>query len=210
MSKPVKTLLKNELVGRLKGVDSLAVLSMMGINGPASNQVRSRLRSKGIRVTVVRNATARQAFKEVGLERASELIEGPSALALGGESVVAVVRELLETVKEVPALRLCGALMEGEVFSADRMLELSKYPTRPEAIAHAAGLALAPGARLAAALLAPGSAIAGVLKTIEEKGRQAQEKGEQAEEKGEQAEEKGRQAEEKGRQAEEKGRQAQE
>ena len=169
MSKPVKALLRRELVKRLRGVDSLAVLSLTGVDGISGNRLRRDLRAKDIRVTVVKNSVARQALAEVGLSSACELIEGPCALAFGGDSVVSVVRELLDRGREIPSLKVKGALMEGEVFPSGRIEELSKYPNREEAVARLSALALSPGGRLVAALRGPGGRLAGVVKGLGER-----------------------------------------
>ena len=169
MSKPVKALLRKELIRRLEGVDSLAVVSLEGVDGQANNRLRGELRGKDVRVTVVKNSIARQALKEVGLEAVCGLMAGPCALAVGGDSVVELVRDLLAVAKEIPAVRLRGALMEGEAFGPERMVELSRYPTREEAVANVAMLARSPGSRLCGAVLGPGGRIAGILKTIEER-----------------------------------------
>jgi len=166
MSKPVKQLLRKELAGRLSGADALVVVSLMGVGGVANNRLRGELRAKGIHLTVVKNAIARQALSDVGLSVAGELLEGPCALATGGEGVVTVVRELLNAAKTAPTLEVRGALMEGEVFGPDRVVELSKYPTREEAVANIVLLARSPGARLAGALLGPGGRIGGALKAM--------------------------------------------
>ena len=170
MSKPVKELMRKELISRFEGVTSLAVVDLTGVNAVANNMIRARLRDKGIRLTVVKNILARQAFKEVGLAQAGDMLEGPCAITSGGDNVVSMVRELLDIAKEVPALTVKAALLEGEVFPAERIVELSKYPTRDEAIAAVVACALSPGRKLAGCVLAPGSAIAGILKTLEEKG----------------------------------------
>ena len=168
MSRPVKALMRKELVRRLRGVDSLTVLSLMGIDGVSSNQLRRELRASEISVTVVKNSVARQAFKEVGLEAVSALLDDPCAVAVGGESVVSVVRQLLEFAKEAPTLVVRGALLEGEIFGPDRVAELSRYPTRAEAIAQVVALAVSPGAQVAGALTGPGGGVAGVIKAIAE------------------------------------------
>ena len=167
MSKPVKTLLRKDLVGRLEGVQSLAVLSLAGVDGVATNRLRRQLRTGGVSVSVVKNSVARYALEQVGLSSACGLIDGPCALAWGGDNVVTVVRGLLEAGKEIPTLIVKGAMLEGEVFSADRIEELSKYPTREEAIATVAMLAKSAGARLAGCLIGPGSRLAGAIKSIE-------------------------------------------
>ena len=169
MSKPVKQMLRREIVRRLQEVKELAVVSVTGIGGVANNKMRGDLRGKGIRVMIVRNAMARQAFDELGLEKAASLLEGPCALAYGGESVVDLVRTMLDKAKTAPQLKVKGALMEGEIFGAERIEELSKYPTRGEALSNLSGALLAPGGKLLAATLGPGRIIGSLLKAIEEK-----------------------------------------
>ncbi len=173
MSKPVKALLRRELVKRLSGVDSFAVLSLTGVDGISNNRLRADLHAKDIRMTVVNNAVARQALAEVGLTAASKLLEGPCALAYGGDSIVGLVRMLLERRKDVPALAVKGALMEGEVFRAERIEALSKYPTRQEALARLVALALSPGGKLVSALSAPGGRLAGAIQGMAERAEQA-------------------------------------
>ena len=169
MSKPVKELIRKSLVGRFKGLRSLAVIGFVGLDAIQMNQVRNSLRAKDIRLTVVQNSLARQAFEQVGLPQASKLLEGPCAVVYGGDSVIAVIRDLLDLAKGAPALIVKAALLDGEVFGSDRIMELSKYPTREEAISIVVAYALAPGGRLVACLLAPGGVLSGALKTIEEK-----------------------------------------
>jgi len=170
MSKPVKNLIKQELSRRLDGATSLAVIGFTGLDSNTTNTVRGKLAKKQMRVSVVKNALAKQTFKELGIEQAAGLLEGPCALVYGGESVVNVVRELIEIGKDAAAMQLKGAIMEGTVFrGAEEVEALSKYPTRDEAIANLVAAILSPGRKLAAAILAPGSKLASVLKTIEEK-----------------------------------------
>ncbi len=177
MSKPVKALLRKELVKRLTGLESLAVLSLAGVDGLANNELRRSLRERDIYLTVVKNSIGKQALTEVGLSVACELLEGPCALVYGGGDkvgIVALVRELLDRRKDVPALTVKGALMEREVFGSDRVQELSRYPTRPEALGNLVRSASSPGARLAGAMLGPGGYLAGVVKTVQDRAQEAQ------------------------------------
>ncbi|MFP4104707.1 MAG: 50S ribosomal protein L10 [Phycisphaerae bacterium] len=170
MSKPVKELIRREVVGRLEGVTSMAVVNFTGIDANTTNAIRNRLREKEIRLNVVKNSIARQAMREVGLEGATDLLDGPCALAWGSDSVVTVVRELLDIKKEsAPNLSVKAAYMDGETFDTDRIEELSKYPTRDEAIAQLVGCVLAGGSNLSGCLVGPGGQLAGILKSIEEK-----------------------------------------
>ena len=169
MSKPVKEMIRKELTGRLEGVTSVAVVDLTGIDAVTNNQIRGRLLEKDIRISVVKNSLARQAFKEVGLETASELLTGPCALAYGADSIISVVRELCDIARDVKELTVKGALLDGDLFGAERIEELSRFPTRDEAIAQVVGAMLSAGANLSACIIAPGGQIASLLKAIEEK-----------------------------------------
>ncbi len=168
MSRPVKQLIRKDLAARFEGLTSLAIVGFTGLDAVTTHQVRGRLREKDIRLTVVRNSLARQAFRDVGLDDAAGLLDGPCAVAYGGDSVVMVVRELLQIHKDAPSLTVKAALMDGEVFGADRVEELSSYPTRDEAIGRVVQCVLSPGAKLLGCVMGPGAKLASILKSIEE------------------------------------------
>ena len=177
MSKPIKELIRNELVKRFQGVTSMAVVGFTGLDAIATHNLRGRLHDKQIRLTVVKNSVARQAFKQLGLDAAGDLLDGPCAVAYGADSVVTVVRTLMDVAKETPkgsaALTIKAALLDGQPFAADQIEALSKYPNRDEAIARVVSVVLSGGSKLAACLMGPGSAVASILKTLEEKAKEA-------------------------------------
>ncbi|MDP7637184.1 MAG: 50S ribosomal protein L10 [Phycisphaerae bacterium] len=171
MSKPVKTLIRNELADRFKDVKSLAVVGLAGVGAVATNGIRNRLLENDIRLLVVKNSLARQAFRSVGLEAAADLLSGPCAIAYGGDSIVSVVRELMDIKKqeEAKALTVKAAVLEGEAYGSDRIEAMSRFPTREEALAKLAACVLGPGSKLSGCMLAPGGKLAALVKAIEEK-----------------------------------------
>jgi len=169
MSKPVKKLVRDELIRRFDGVTQLAVVGFTGVDANTTNAIRARLVGKDIRVSVVKNALAKQAFRELGIDSAAQLLDGPCAVAYGADSVVTVVRELLDIGKDTPNLVVKAAFLDGDLFTQDKIEALSKYPTRSEAIGQALSCVLSAGANLAACLMGPAGQIAGILKSIEEK-----------------------------------------
>jgi ribosomal protein L10 len=69
-----------------------------------------------------------------------------------------------------PKLELKGAVLDGTVFKGKAgVTELSKFPTREEAIGQIVTLAISPGKKLLGQLKGPGSNIAGIIKAIEGK-----------------------------------------
>lgn len=170
MSKVVKNLIIEEYKSRFADFDDAALISIRGVTGIDTTKLRSKLRSKNIRVTVVTNNLARKAFEGSGLEALSALLEGPSALAYGGASVVEVSREVIALLKEFPKLELKGAVLDGQVFEGpEGVKRLSKFPTREEAIGQTVTLILSPARKLAGSIKGPGGRLAGVVKAVQEK-----------------------------------------
>ena len=175
MSKPVKALIRDHLADRFRDVKSMAIVELTGVDAVTTNRIRGRLLQKSVRLLVVKNSLARQAFRSIGLPAAAELLEGPCAIAYGGDSIVGTVRELLDIRRELAdLLTVKAALMDGEAFGPERVEELSRFPTRDEAMAGLVCCILAPGASLAACLLAPGGKLAALVKAIEEQGGEEQ------------------------------------
>jgi len=173
MSKKVKSLIEKELSGKLRGVEGLAVLNPRGINAIKNNNLRRRLHEKGVRMTVVRNTLARRAVGDGKLKGFDKLLDGPSAVIYGDASLPTIARMLMDEKKNDDTLEFRGVFFDGEVYVGPKGLEqVSKLPTREEAIAQVVGALLGPGRKLAAAIKGPGGRLGAVLKTIEEKAKE--------------------------------------
>ena len=172
MSKYVKDLITRELTNRFKDVDGVAVINPRGINANKNNAIRRKLHEKQLTMTVVRNTLARRAVPETSkLKGFDKLLEGPSAVVYGKQSIATIARTLLDLKKLDDTLELRGIFFDGEIYAEKAGVEkVSKLPTREEAIGQLVAQILSPGRNLAAALLGPGGKLASILKTIEERG----------------------------------------
>jgi|SRR6185437_3902026 len=175
MSKVVKDLVTKELNNRLGKLDGVGVISPRGIGGIKNNQLRRRLREKGMKMTVVKNTLARRAVEGKKLQGFDKLLDGPSAAVYGeAASISAIARFLLDEKKADATIELRGIFFDGEIYAGeDGVKKVSTLPTREEAIGNLVGLILGPGARLASALKGPGGQLGALLKAIEEKAASA-------------------------------------
>ena len=174
MSKVVKNLIMRDYKARItKGTEQwpdAMVISIRGVKAVDTTRLRHSLAKKNIRIVVVQNALARKSFEGTSLEPLKDLLTGSSALAFGGESVVEVAREVVSLIATLPAVELKGAVLDGTVFKGKAgVTELSKFPTREEAVAQNVTLILSPGKKLAAQVKGPGANLAGLVKAIETK-----------------------------------------
>lgn len=150
-------------------LSNLVMIKNLGLNSEETTEVRSGMREKGITLQVVRNRISILAFREMGVEEAEKLFDGPTAVIEAEDPVVAakIATEFCE--KFDKKLAIVGGLVEGKVVDAKGVVSLSKSKSRPELLADIAGIALSPGARLAGALVGPGGRLAAVVKAVIEK-----------------------------------------
>jgi large subunit ribosomal protein L10 len=174
MSKRVKSLITAELERKFKGADSIVVVDYIGIDSKTTGEIRKGLRTKKVKMTVVRNAMAAKALEGAGLKGAGKLLSGTNAVVYGGESIVDVVKELVEQAKKVDKLKIKGAVFEGQVLEGKAAEALAKLPSKKELQSMIVGQILGPGRKIAGQLKGPGSKIAGQIKAVEEKAKKAE------------------------------------
>lgn len=169
MSKRVKHLIATELQKRLTGADSVVIVDYSGISANDTNKIRSSLRKKNVRLTVIANAQGRRALDKVGLKAGGDILLGTNALVYGGESVVDAVKELLEQAKEIAKLKIKGSVVEGRLLDKTATEALAKLPGRKELHSQIATLVASPGRKLAGQIVGPGRNVAGLVKAVIEK-----------------------------------------
>ncbi len=172
MSKYVKDLLTKDLAGRLDGVEECVVADVVGMDANSTSDLRKRLRSKGIRLMVVKNSLARRAFEGKPLAPAFEGVDGTAAIMWGADDFVALVKEAVDLDKNGEAFEKFtarGGVMDGEQLDAASVAKVSKWPSREEQLSMLVGQLLGAGSQLAAQLKGPGGQLAAQVKTLADK-----------------------------------------
>jgi large subunit ribosomal protein L10 len=170
MSKPIKQFIVRQYQSRFDGVEGGVLVEIRGMDAVTNNNLRTEMVCKKIRVSVVKNTLARKAFTGTPLEGLSKYLKGPSALVYGGESVVALAREIVEWARAKESLQFKAAIMDGITFEGAAGVEaLSKYPTREEAQAKVITLVLSPARNVVGAVKGPASRVLGIVKEIQRK-----------------------------------------
>lgn len=174
MSKKVKNLIEKQIEADLQGIDGVAVINPRGINAIKNNQIRRKLSEQGLRMRVVKNTLARRASERTKVKGIDKLLDGPSAVIFGNASISAIARLLLEEKRADDKIELRGMFFDGEVYVGEAGVEqVSKLPTREEAIGNIVALALSPGKNLAGIFKGQAGKVAALIKAVEEKAEKA-------------------------------------
>jgi large subunit ribosomal protein L10 len=170
MSKKIKEMMVRDYQSRIEGTTDAMLISIRGVKAIPTTKLRRELAGKKIKITVMRNTLARKVITGTALEPLAKLLTGPSALAYGGNSVVEVARAIVKLIEGMPEVELKGAVLDGQLFEGKKgVTELSKFPTKQEAISDIVTLVVGPGRKLMAQIKGPGATVAGIIKAIEGK-----------------------------------------
>ena len=116
MSKPVKNMIVKEYRHRFSGVEGAVLVEIRGLDAPATNKMRNDFARKSVKVAVVKNTLAREAFKGGALEQLGAHLSGPTALVYSQDSVIDLARDLVKWAKGVEKFVFKAAILEGVVY----------------------------------------------------------------------------------------------
>jgi large subunit ribosomal protein L10 len=166
MSKQLKNLISAEVKQRLMGVNDALLANVVGLNSANTFALRKELRSKNISLLVVKNSLARRATEGTPISKAFEENEGSLAVVWGGEDFVSLAKELVAIHKkpEFEKFTAKGGVMDGEKLTAEKVIEVSKWPNRAGQISIVLGQVLSPGSKLLSQLNGPGGKLLSQIK----------------------------------------------
>ncbi|MFZ5831315.1 MAG: 50S ribosomal protein L10 [Planctomycetota bacterium] len=162
MSKYVKNLITDDVRQRLSGVNDALLVNLVGMKANSAHRLRSELRKKNIHIMVVKNGLAARAVSDTPLAPMLEGLTGTAAVCWGAEDIVSLSKEIMKLLKDPQYAPFAarGAVLDGQALPAEKIEEISKWPSRPEQLSILVGQILSPGATLNGQLIAVGGALA--------------------------------------------------
>ena len=139
----------------LSAAKATIVADYRGLTVADIGAVRRALRGDGIKYRVVKNRLAKIAAQEAGNTELAALLEGPSALAMGGGDEAALAKSFLDAIRPYRTVAIRGAVLGGQRVDADGVTRLAALPSREVLLGQLAGGMVAPIVSMASLFAAP-------------------------------------------------------
>ncbi|MFN4080047.1 MAG: 50S ribosomal protein L10 [Saprospiraceae bacterium] len=174
MTRAEKTEMIAELREELTGTPFFYLADSSTLTVEKVNKLRRLCFEKGIKMRVAKNTLIRKALEgqgsEKGYEGLFEILHGPTTIMISEnpKAPAQLISDFRKT-EERPLLK--AAYIDSSVFIGDDQLKaLTTLKSKEELVGEIIGLLQSPGRRLASQITASGSKIAGIVKTLAERG----------------------------------------
>ena len=148
-----------EIAASVKDAQSVVLVDYRGLTVEQDTELRKQLREAGITYKVYKNTMMNFALKGTDFESLTTYLTGPSAVAISKEDATAPARVLCKFAKTANALEVKGGVVEGVVYDAKGIENISKIPSREELLS-----------KLLGSMQSPITNFARVMKQLAEKG----------------------------------------
>lgn len=136
MPTPRKVAMLAEIKDRMERASIAISADYRGLTVAQITELRRALRPSGAQVNIVKNTLAAMAAKEAGREEMAEILQGPTALAIGFDDPIAPVKALTEHLRAKRLnIEIHGGWLEGKVLSRAEVESLATMPSKEQMIA---------------------------------------------------------------------------
>lgn len=163
LSRGQKTEQISELKDKFERATSVIVADYRGIDVPAVNTLRKKLREGDFEYRVAKNTLLRLACEGTGVEVIREQFEGPTAIAISFGDPASLAKTLVEYAKDHEEFEIRGGMVDGKALDTDEVGTLATLPSLDELRGKLVGLLQAPATKIAGVLQAPAGQMARVV-----------------------------------------------
>ena len=119
-----------EISEKIDGAQSLVLVDHRGLTVQQDTELRKQLREAGVFYKVYKNTMMNFAFKGTAFEGLSDLLNGPSAIAVSKEDATAPARIIFEFAMTAKNLEVKGGVVEDKVLDLKQLEEVAQIPSR--------------------------------------------------------------------------------
>lgn len=134
-AKQAKQAIIDEIKEKLDGAQSAVVIDYMGITVEQADAMRKKLREANVDYTVYKNTLIKRAIDGTEFEGLSEVLAGPTALAVSKDDATAPARELAAIIKDFDKMEFKAGVVEGTFYDNEGIKTIANIPSRDVLIA---------------------------------------------------------------------------
>lgn len=138
-----------DLKEKIKKASSVVVVDYCGLTVAQDTEFRSNFRNANVEYAVVKNRMMKIALNELGYSEFDEALNGPSAVAISYDDVIAPAKIVMESIKKYNKMSVKAGMTEGKYASVEEVEALSKIPSKETLIGQLLGLLTNPMRSLA-------------------------------------------------------------
>ena len=141
-----------EISDNVKDAASVVIVDYRGLTVIEDTQLRRDMREANVVYKVYKNTMMNFAFKDTEFEPLTEVLAGPSAIAISKDDATAPARIIAKFAKTAPALEIKAGVVEGTYYDAEGMKAIAAVPSREELLSKLLGSLQSPITNLARVL----------------------------------------------------------
>ena len=159
MNKEAKKNYVEEMKKNFTANESVMIAQYQGLNVNELDELRKKLREKGILFKITKNRITKIAIKDTPKKELEKYFVGPTAAAISSDPI-STAKILTNFSKNNNKLKIVAGFMDGKVLDEKEVSIIATLPSLDEARAKIVGILRSPAQKIASILLAPGSKIA--------------------------------------------------
>ncbi|MCG8343347.1 MAG: 50S ribosomal protein L10 [Chlorobiales bacterium] len=141
MKREKKEQIVKEVSEKLQKAQGIYLTEFQGLDVSKMAELRNEFRKAGVEYKVVKNTLVKKALENVeGGDRLAEGLVNTTGLAIGYDDPVVPAKVIEKFGKDNELLKFKMASVDGSVFEADKLKELSKMLSKTENVGRVAGL----------------------------------------------------------------------
>jgi large subunit ribosomal protein L10 len=170
MNREEKSQTIQEIAAQIEGAEAIFAVDYRGISVPQAAELRGKLRETDSTFKVVKNRLTKRAADQVGEDRLSDLLVGPTALTFVRGDTAAAAKAITTFNKTHAVLTYKGGLMGETVLDEAAFNSIARLPSREVLVGQFAGMVASPLTGIVRGLNALIQGLATQLGQIAEKG----------------------------------------
>jgi large subunit ribosomal protein L10 len=158
MPTEAKAAVIDEMTEKLKQARAAVLLQTEGLTVAEMQELRRRLRAAGVELYVVKNTLLRIASERASYQDLSNILKGPTSIALSFEDEIAPAKTVFDYMRQVRTgkpIVIKAGILENSPISAAEVDALAKVPPREQVYAGVVGAIAGPLNQTYGVLTAP-------------------------------------------------------